>query len=246
MAASAGRLRPQVPQRRAPAPAPAPRLAPPQSAVPRPHPGKSFWSPRAGRGRTSPARNRSPLFPWRWLGGEAGWPPWASWGAPPRPVLISLSGFGDRVLFPPSAVNFVRAESPGRLRAGSPAPAGALGGGPPRGPHQLVPEVARRGPASLRRPNSGLSRGSGYSGKGGVHSSQEAWPLPHCAAEERGRRVLLSGSLEVQRPLVAASPVTCVVPAGTLIASPFPHYGKGLILVKCFQGAKSWCRAASQ
>ena len=46
------------------APGRLPRLVPDtQCPPPAPTPGKSFWSPKAGRSRTSSARHRSPLFP---------------------------------------------------------------------------------------------------------------------------------------------------------------------------------------
>lgn len=84
------------------------------------HPGKVSGPPRAGRGRASSARHRSPLFPERWLWGEAAWPPWAFFGNPsacshfPRRVSDPLLPSSERST---SAAESMAAASRGPLRA---------------------------------------------------------------------------------------------------------------------------------
>lgn len=96
---------------------------------PAPTPGKSFCSPRAGSGRASSARHRSPLFPERWLWGEAVGPPWAFWGEPS--CLLSFPSQGFRSFAPHlGKVNFGRRVRCG-CEPGTPARAAAPGGGSP-------------------------------------------------------------------------------------------------------------------
>lgn len=209
-----------------------------QCPPPAPTPGKSFWSPRAGRSRAGSARHRSPLFPERWLWGEALWPPWAFLGETLLSALISLAGFQVLGLIPGRGQ--LRPQSPWRLRAGDPCARCSPGWWVP--PARTSPTCSRSGPAGaavLPEPAAEQVQGTPKLLRQGCHPSPGGLAAPTAC-----RRAALppgwwrAGALRSERPLVAAPglPVWCL---WALWPSPLPLTWKRPDFSKGFQGAES-------